>query len=59
MLYWLSFLTSLAGIFNIFKYQSFRIGAALFTAFILTLFFMPKLIGWLKSKQAEGLKTLR
>ena len=53
MFYWLSFLKGDYSFLNLFKYQSFRAGGALFTAFILTLFFMPKLIRWLKSKQAE------
>ena len=53
MFYWLSFLKGDYSFLNLFKYQSFRAGGALFTAFILTLFFMPKLISWLKSKQAE------
>lgn len=53
MFYWLSFFKGDFSLFNLFKYQSFRAGGALLTAFILTLFFMPKLIRWLKSKQAE------
>ncbi len=53
MFYWLSFFKGSAFIFNIFKYQSVRTGAALLTSLILTLFLMPRLIQWLKSKQAE------
>ncbi len=53
MLYWLSFFKGNFSFLNLFKYQSFRTGGALLTAFILTLFFMPKLILWLKNKQAE------
>ncbi len=51
MFYWLSFLKESAFLFNIFKYQSVRIGAALLTSLILSLVLMPKLIQWLKSKQ--------
>ena len=53
MFYWLSFFKGDFSFLNLFKYQSFRAGGALFTAFILTLLFMPKLIKWLKNKQAE------
>ena len=53
MFYWLSFLKGDYSFLNLFKYQSFRAGGALFTSFILTLLLMPKLIKWLKSKQAE------
>jgi len=53
MFYWLSFFKEDLSLFNLFKYQSFRTGGALFTSFILTLLLMPKLIKWLKSKQAE------
>ena len=53
MFYWLSFFKGDFSLFNLFKYQTFRAGGALLTAFVLTLFFMPHLIGWLKSKQAE------
>ena len=53
MLYWLSFFKESFGFLNLFRYLTFRTGAALLTAFILTLIFMPRLIKWLKSKQAE------
>ena len=52
MFYWLSFFKESASFLNVFKYISFRTGAALGTALLLTLFFMPKLIAWLKLKQA-------
>ena len=41
-------------LFNILRYITFRSGGAVFTAFFLTLFIAPKIIRWLKSKQAEG-----
>lgn len=40
--------------FNLFRYLTFRSGGALFTALLLSFFIGPKLIRWLKSKQAEG-----
>lgn len=53
MFYWLSFLKGDVSFLNLFKYQSFRAGGALFTSFVLTLILMPKLIRWLKKKQVE------
>ena len=41
-------------LFNLFRYLTFRSGAAVFTALILSFYFGPKIIRWLKSKQAEG-----
>lgn len=41
-------------IFNILRYITFRSGGAVFTALILSLYIGPKVIRWLKSKQAEG-----
>lgn len=40
--------------FNLFRYLTFRSGAAVFTALFLSFYFGPKIIRWLKSKQAEG-----
>lgn len=40
--------------FNLFRYITFRCGAAVFTALIISFVFGPKIIRWLKSKQAEG-----
>ncbi|MEZ5691705.1 MAG: phospho-N-acetylmuramoyl-pentapeptide-transferase [Rickettsiales bacterium] len=42
------------GGFNLFRYLTFRSGGAMFTALFLTLYIGPKVIRWLKSKQAEG-----
>ncbi len=39
---------------NIFRYLTSRSGAAIFTALFLSFYFGPKIIRWLKSKQAEG-----
>ncbi len=41
-------------LFNILRYITFRSGGAVFTALFLTLYIGPKVIAWLKSKQAEG-----
>lgn len=53
MFYWLSFFKDSFGFLNLFRYLTFRTGGALLTSFVLTLIFMPRLIKWLKSKQAE------
>lgn len=41
-------------LFNILRYITFRSGGAVFTALFLTLYIGPKIIRWLKEKQAEG-----
>jgi len=41
-------------IFNLFRYLTFRSGSAVFTALIISFYAGPKIIRWLKSKQAEG-----
>jgi phospho-N-acetylmuramoyl-pentapeptide-transferase len=41
-------------VFNLFRYLTFRSGAACITALILSLLFGPMLIRWLKSKQGAG-----
>lgn len=42
------------GIFNIFKYLTFRSGGAVLTSLVMTFLTAPHIIGWLKSKQREG-----
>ncbi len=42
------------GIFNLFRYLTFRTGAAVFTAMIICFVFGPAIIRWLKSKQKKG-----
>jgi phospho-N-acetylmuramoyl-pentapeptide-transferase len=42
------------GFFNLFRYLTFRSGGAVFTALIISFVIGPKVIRWLKSKQAEG-----
>jgi phospho-N-acetylmuramoyl-pentapeptide-transferase len=39
---------------NVFQYLTFRTGASLFTAFIVSFMFGPMMISWLKSKQKNG-----
>lgn len=39
---------------NLFRYLTFRSGAAMFTALIFCFCFGPKIIRWLRAKQAEG-----
>ena len=39
---------------NLFHYLTFRSGGAVFTALVISFYIGPKIIRWLKSKQAEG-----
>lgn len=41
-------------LFNILRYITFRSGGAVFTALLLSFYIGPKVIAWLKAKQAEG-----
>ncbi|WP_376089614.1 phospho-N-acetylmuramoyl-pentapeptide-transferase [Roseomonas sp. CCTCC AB2023176] len=41
-------------LFNLFRYLTFRAGAACLTALLLSMFFGPAFIRWLKSVQPEG-----
>ena len=47
-------LSGVFGPFNLFRYLTFRSGGAVFTALIISFVIGPKVIRWLKSKQAEG-----
>ncbi len=40
--------------FNLFRYQTFRSGGAVVTALVICFIAGPRVISWLKSKQAEG-----
>jgi phospho-N-acetylmuramoyl-pentapeptide-transferase len=42
------------GFFNLFRYITFRTGAAVITALVLSFLFGPMIIRWLKSKQRGG-----
>lgn len=54
MLSYLSDFSDILSVLNVFKYQTFRMGGALLTAFFLTLWMGPHIIHWLKSKEGEG-----
>jgi len=54
MIYWLSEQLEFAGIFNLFRYITFRAGAAVATALFIGLIIGPKFIGWLKIRQGKG-----
>lgn len=41
-------------LFNLFRYITFRSGAAVMTALLVSFVFGPSLIAWLKSRQGEG-----
>jgi len=51
MLYWLA---EQGGIFNLFRYLTFRTGGAVLTAMIICFVFGPYIIRWLKTKQKKG-----
>jgi len=54
MLYWLANLSDDGGVFNLFRYITFRSGAAFFTALIFGFIFGRPLINWLRVKQKKG-----
>ncbi|MDO5528743.1 MAG: phospho-N-acetylmuramoyl-pentapeptide-transferase, partial [Paracoccus sp. (in: a-proteobacteria)] len=54
MLYWLAELSDGTGIFNLFRYITFRAGGAFFTALIFAFLFGPRLIAYLRQMQKKG-----
>lgn len=54
MLSYLSNYSDVLSVLNVFRYQTFRMGGALLTAFFMTLWMGPGIIRWLKSKEGEG-----
>ena len=54
MLHWLAEQLGFPGIFNLFRYQSFRTGAAVATALLIGLLIGPRFIGWLRVRQGKG-----
>ena len=54
MLYWLANLSEDGGVFNLFRYITFRSGAAFFTALIFGFIFGRPFIDFLKSRQRHG-----
>ena len=54
MFFWLSDLASMFGPLNVFRYITFRAGAATITALFFVLFFGPAIINLLRVKQGKG-----
>ena len=54
MLLWIAEQLGFPGIFNLFRYLSFRAGAATATALLIGLIIGPKFIGWLRVRQGKG-----
>ncbi len=54
MLYWLAEQLGFPGILNLFRYLTFRAGAAILTALFIGLVIGPKFIGWLRVRQGQG-----
>ncbi|MGL4975198.1 MAG: phospho-N-acetylmuramoyl-pentapeptide-transferase [Bosea sp. (in: a-proteobacteria)] len=54
MLAWLAELSSYFGPLNVFRYITFRAGAATATALMFVFFFGPMTISWLRVKQGKG-----
>jgi phospho-N-acetylmuramoyl-pentapeptide-transferase len=54
MLYWIADALGFPGVFNLFRYLSFRTGGAVATALLLGLLIGPKFIGWLRVRQGKG-----
>jgi phospho-N-acetylmuramoyl-pentapeptide-transferase len=54
MLYFIAEWLGFPGIFNLFRYLSFRSGGAVATALLIGLIIGPKFIGWLRVRQGKG-----
>jgi phospho-N-acetylmuramoyl-pentapeptide-transferase len=54
MFYFLSELADASSIFNLFRYTTFRTGAAMFTAALIVLVFGPRIIASLRGRQGKG-----
>ncbi|MBN9442796.1 phospho-N-acetylmuramoyl-pentapeptide-transferase [Bosea sp. (in: a-proteobacteria)] len=54
MLYWLAEQLDFPGILNLFRYLTFRAGAAIVTALFIGLLIGPRFIGWLRVRQGKG-----
>ena len=54
MFLWIAEQLGFPGIFNLFRYITFRAGAATATALFLGLLIGPKFIGWLRVRQGKG-----
>ena len=54
MFLWIAEQLGYPGMFNLFRYLSFRAGAATATALLIGLLIGPKFIGWLRVRQGKG-----
>ncbi|WP_443971726.1 phospho-N-acetylmuramoyl-pentapeptide-transferase [Sphingobium sp. CR28] len=54
MLYWIAEQLGFPGILNLFRYLTFRAGAAIMTALAIGLIIGPRFIGWLRVRQGKG-----
>ena len=54
MILWIAEQLGFPGLFNVFRYITFRAGAATATALIIGLLIGPKFIGWLRIRQGKG-----
>jgi phospho-N-acetylmuramoyl-pentapeptide-transferase len=54
MFLWIAEQLGFPGVFNLFRYITFRAGAATATALIVGLLIGPKFIGWLRVRQGKG-----
>ena len=54
MLYFIAEWLGFPGLFNLFRYLSFRSGGAVATALLIGLIIGPKFIGWLRVRQGKG-----
>ncbi len=54
MLYLLTEFSDQFQLFNVFKYLTFRTGGAIMTALLISFYFGPKLIRWMRRKQGRG-----
>jgi phospho-N-acetylmuramoyl-pentapeptide-transferase len=54
MILWIAEQLGFPGVFNLFRYITFRAGAATATALFLGLIIGPKFIGWLRVRQGHG-----
>ncbi|MEM7191954.1 MAG: phospho-N-acetylmuramoyl-pentapeptide-transferase, partial [Pseudomonadota bacterium] len=54
MFYWLAELAPDVGVFNVFRYITFRTGGAILTALLFVFFFGPRVIRSLRVRQGKG-----
>ncbi|MGI4877980.1 MAG: phospho-N-acetylmuramoyl-pentapeptide-transferase [Janthinobacterium lividum] len=54
MIFVLARMAGFEGVLNLFRYITFRSGAAVVTALVIALLIGPRFIGWLRTKQGKG-----